>query len=53
MEPTKDEYDAAKSRQLADAAKFASREPSPEVLADVALINEYERAQDALLRDAT
>jgi hypothetical protein len=53
MEPTKDEYDAAKSRQLADPAGFSSREPTDEVLADVAVINDYERAQDALLRDAT
>lgn len=43
--PTKEEYDAAKARQLADPVGFSSREPSEEVLADVAVINAYEQRE--------
>ena len=47
--PTKDEYDAAKARQLGDPVAFSMRDPTVEVLADVAVINAYELAQPATL----
>lgn len=45
MIPTKDEYDAAKARQLGNPSAFSDRNPTAEVLADVAIINAYELAQ--------
>jgi hypothetical protein len=43
--PTKEEYDAAKDRQLSNVEAFSSHQPTAEVLADVAVINAYEYAQ--------
>lgn len=44
--PTRDEYDAAKRRQLADPEAHRSQNPSAEVLADVDAIRRFEAAEN-------
>jgi hypothetical protein len=45
MIPTRAEYEQAKQHQLDNPNLYATREPTPEVLANVATINAYEGGQ--------